>query len=89
MPRWAFDQMATAMGGQRFLGGETVYVLHGTDEVRILRDAVAGAVPHRLVTSRGRLLFAARGAAPFVPGSRYSLQVSAAGIRLDLSAVAA
>ena len=84
MPSSLFASLAQQCGSP-LQGGATVYVVQDGDTVTITPTPAQGAVPHVLATARRRLLFAARGRAPFVPGTRYTVAVSSAGLTIDLS----
>ncbi|MEL6344951.1 MAG: hypothetical protein AAFV53_17670 [Myxococcota bacterium] len=83
VPKWAFTALSEKLR-RNISGGDMVYVTHRDGEVLVSLDAASGGRAHMLVRARCRLLFTARGRAPFCAGDRYTIDVTNDGIRLDI-----
>ncbi|MFT4976096.1 MAG: hypothetical protein ACI8S6_001991 [Myxococcota bacterium] len=84
VPRWAFTALS-ALLGRDISGGDDVYVAQLGGTVHVTVDAAPSAIKHRLVASRCRLLFTARGDNTFAPGTSYPITVAADGIHIALA----
>jgi hypothetical protein len=82
IPAKAVEALCHATG-QAFRGGMPVHVAIETDKALVALNPFLGSVPHIVNHTRGRVHFASTGVA-FVPGTKYPVSVTSAGLVVTL-----